>query len=60
MYGGGYIFDELNSRNQLQEEQYHDEPEKLADFEERIANGAEKIEPGDWMPVEYRAPANTP
>lgn len=27
--------------------------EKLADFEARIARG-EKIEPGDWMPEEYR------
>lgn len=52
MYGGGYIFDEPN-RNQLREEQQHDEPEKLAAFEARIANG-EKIEPGDWMPAEYR------
>ncbi|GAB4154091.1 MAG: 1,2-phenylacetyl-CoA epoxidase subunit A [Candidatus Promineifilaceae bacterium] len=27
--------------------------EKLAEFEDRIARG-EKIEPGDWMPEEYR------
>jgi ring-1,2-phenylacetyl-CoA epoxidase subunit PaaA len=27
--------------------------EKLAQFEERIVRG-EKIEPGDWMPSEYR------
>jgi ring-1,2-phenylacetyl-CoA epoxidase subunit PaaA len=27
--------------------------EKLADFEDRIARG-EKIEPGDWMPEDYR------
>ena len=30
-----------------------DNPEKLHIFEDRIARG-EKIEPGDWMPVEYR------
>lgn len=29
------------------------DPERLAAFEQRIANG-EKIEPGDWMPPEYR------
>ena len=29
------------------------ENEKLANFEARIARG-EKIEPGDWMPAEYR------
>ncbi|HET7009650.1 MAG TPA: 1,2-phenylacetyl-CoA epoxidase subunit PaaA [Anaerolineales bacterium] len=29
------------------------EAEKLAHFEQRIARG-EKIEPGDWMPEEYR------
>lgn len=52
MYGGGYIFDEPN-KSQVREEQQHDEPEKLAAFEARIANG-EKIEPGDWMPAEYR------
>ncbi len=28
-------------------------PDKLAEFEARIARG-EKIEPGDWMPEEYR------
>ncbi len=30
-----------------------DDPQKLAAFESRIARG-EKIEPGDWMPAEYR------
>lgn len=30
-----------------------DDPEKLAEFEARIGRG-EKIEPGDWMPAEYR------
>ena len=28
-------------------------PDKLAEFEDRIARG-EKLEPGDWMPEEYR------
>ncbi|MQC26574.1 MAG: 1,2-phenylacetyl-CoA epoxidase subunit A [Chloroflexi bacterium] len=31
----------------------NEDPQKLADFEARIARG-EKIEPGDWMPAEYR------
>lgn len=31
----------------------NEDPRKLADFEARIARG-EKIEPGDWMPAEYR------
>jgi ring-1,2-phenylacetyl-CoA epoxidase subunit PaaA len=31
----------------------NEDPQKLADFEARIARG-EKIEPGDWMPQEYR------
>ena len=30
------------------------DPEKLAEFESRIADGV-LIEPGDWMPEEYRA-----
>jgi ring-1,2-phenylacetyl-CoA epoxidase subunit PaaA len=34
-------------------EQINEEPAKLAEFEARIARG-EKIEPGDWMPAEYR------
>ncbi|HYN89417.1 MAG TPA: Phenylacetic acid catabolic protein, partial [Ardenticatenaceae bacterium] len=37
-------------------EQVQDDPlyeQKLAEFEARIARG-EKIEPGDWMPDEYR------
>jgi ring-1,2-phenylacetyl-CoA epoxidase subunit PaaA len=33
--------------------QLNEDPQKLADFEARIARG-EKIEPGDWMPQEYR------
>ena len=37
----------MTNTNQPSEEQ------KLADFEARIARG-EKIEPGDWMPDEYR------
>ncbi len=31
----------------------NEDPQQLADFEDRIARG-EKIEPGDWMPTEYR------
>jgi ring-1,2-phenylacetyl-CoA epoxidase subunit PaaA len=34
-------------------EQINEDPAKLAGFEARIARG-EKIEPGDWMPKEYR------
>jgi ring-1,2-phenylacetyl-CoA epoxidase subunit PaaA len=34
-------------------EQNPPEPQQLNDFEARIARG-EKIEPGDWMPDEYR------
>src|SRR5690349_14659169 len=34
-------------------EQINEDPEKLGAFEARIAKG-EKIEPGDWMPSEYR------
>lgn len=52
MYGGGYIFDEPD-RRQAMEERLHDDPARLAEFEERIAAG-QKIEPGDWMPAEYR------
>lgn len=52
MYGGGYIYDDPN-RSRQQEEQLVDDPVKLAAFEARITRG-EKIEPGDWMPAEYR------
>ncbi|HVB03378.1 MAG TPA: 1,2-phenylacetyl-CoA epoxidase subunit PaaA [Chitinophagaceae bacterium] len=52
MYGGGYIFDEPDKKLSAQE-QLHDDPEKLTRFEEKIQAG-EKIEPGDWMPSEYR------
>jgi ring-1,2-phenylacetyl-CoA epoxidase subunit PaaA len=41
----GAMVDEINSSTQ--------DNEKLRQFEERIARG-EKIEPGDWMPQEYR------
>ncbi|RFS23375.1 1,2-phenylacetyl-CoA epoxidase subunit A [Chitinophaga silvatica] len=51
MYGGGYIYDEPNKRPLA--EQLAEDPDKLAAFEARIAKG-EKIEPGDWMPSEYR------
>ncbi|WP_198315456.1 1,2-phenylacetyl-CoA epoxidase subunit PaaA [Chitinophaga tropicalis] len=52
MYGGGYIHDEPN-RPPQKDAFLQEDPEKLAAFEMRIANG-EKIEPGDWMPAEYR------
>ncbi|HJS28539.1 MAG TPA: 1,2-phenylacetyl-CoA epoxidase subunit PaaA [Anaerolineales bacterium] len=34
-------------------EQIEDDPDLLAEFEARVARG-EKIEPGDWMPKEYK------
>jgi ring-1,2-phenylacetyl-CoA epoxidase subunit PaaA len=43
MYGANIEFSEPDAS----------ETEKLAQFEERISRG-EKIEPGDWMPSEYR------
>lgn len=49
MYGNAYISPEDAKRMQAQQ----DDPEQLAKFEERIAKG-EKVEPGDWMPTEYR------
>jgi ring-1,2-phenylacetyl-CoA epoxidase subunit PaaA len=49
MYGNAYISPEDTKRlNATQED-----PENLAEFEARIARG-EKIEPHDWMPVEYK------
>lgn len=48
MYGGGNTFEKLKTKS-IQEEN----PEKLAEFEARIARG-EKIEPSDWMPDLYR------
>ena len=49
MYGNAYISPEEAARmGSVQED-----PKKLSMFEERIARG-EKIEPGDWMPSEYR------
>jgi ring-1,2-phenylacetyl-CoA epoxidase subunit PaaA len=48
MYGGGNTFEKLKTKS-IQEE----DPEKLAEFEARIARG-EKIEPNDWMPDLYR------
>src|ERR1700754_3623 len=52
MYGGGYIYEEPG-RQQLQDDLLVEDGDKLAAFEARIARG-EKIEPGDWMPAEYR------
>ena len=41
-----------NSRNAVLKQEPNEE-KRLAAFEERIRRG-EKIEPGDWMPAEYR------
>lgn len=49
MYGNAYISPEDAKRMQSEQEN----PEMLAAFEARIAKG-EKVEPGDWMPAEYR------
>ena len=48
MYGNITIVDAPAAGEQVQ-----DDPQKLAEFEARIARG-EKIEPHDWMPTEYR------
>ncbi len=48
MYGGGYIPGSASPQETPKED-----PEKLAEFEEKINRG-EKIEPHDWMPYEYR------
>ncbi|HSG15833.1 MAG TPA: 1,2-phenylacetyl-CoA epoxidase subunit A, partial [Anaerolineae bacterium] len=37
----------------MTDESQPDHDNKLREFEDRIARG-EKIEPGDWMPDEYR------
>lgn len=50
MYGGGYI-PGMNTQEAVKP--YSDDPEKLAEFEAKIARG-EKIEPHDWMPYDYR------
>lgn len=49
MYGSTNLSEEDAKRMNTTVE----DPEKLQQFEDRIARG-EKIEPGDWMPVEYR------
>lgn len=49
MYGNALIEKPLEGNKFIQDE----DPEKLAEFEERISRG-EKIEPQDWMPKEYR------
>lgn len=43
----------LTAEEAAQMNQSVDDPVKLAEFEARIAAG-EKIEPGDWMPEQYR------
>jgi ring-1,2-phenylacetyl-CoA epoxidase subunit PaaA len=48
MYGNAYI--DPNQKLSILE---GEDPEKLAEFEARIAQG-DKIEPNDWMPKEYR------
>lgn len=49
MYGGGYTGEpEKNPQPQAE-----DDPILLAEFEAKIARG-EKIEPRDWMPIDYR------
>lgn len=52
MYGGGYIFDEPEQKPSPDAEP-SENPQEMQLFEQRIARG-EKIEPGDWMPYEYR------
>lgn len=49
MYGNTFVTEEEAKRLDVLEE----DSEKLAEFEARIEQG-EKIEPGDWMPKEYR------
>lgn len=49
MYGNAYLSAEEVKRLECQTE----DAEQLLKFEERIQRG-EKIEPGDWMPSEYR------
>jgi len=52
MYGNAYVENEPEVVKSAVNGQA-DDPEKLAEFEARIARG-EKIEPDDWMPAEYR------
>ncbi len=49
MYGNAYISPEEAKKLNVSDE----DPEMLEIFEARIARG-EKIEPGDWMPKEYK------
>lgn len=49
MYGNAYISPE--EAKQMQSQQ--DDPKQLVLFEARVAKG-EKVEPGDWMPTDYR------
>src|ERR1700722_13631197 len=51
MYGGGYVQESESEKKAAAA--IHDDPEKLAAFEAKIARG-EKIEPRDWMPADYR------
>jgi ring-1,2-phenylacetyl-CoA epoxidase subunit PaaA len=49
MYGGGFVDEKERKKDPV----VQDDPIKLAEFEARIAAG-EKVEPGDWMPADYR------
>ncbi len=49
MYGGGFVDEKERQKDPV----VQDDPIKLAAFEARIAAG-EKVEPGDWMPADYR------
>ncbi|MFN8287170.1 MAG: 1,2-phenylacetyl-CoA epoxidase subunit PaaA [Chitinophagales bacterium] len=49
MYGNTFVSEEEAKRMNSTVE----DPQKLAEFEDRISRG-EKIEPGDWMPQDYR------
>ncbi len=51
MYGNAYI--ENSPKTSGKSLTADEDPEKLEEFEDRIADG-EKIEPQDWMPAEYR------
>jgi ring-1,2-phenylacetyl-CoA epoxidase subunit PaaA len=57
MYGNAYIEPDSESAAKAIAHDgaapREEDPEKLAEFEARIARG-EKIEPDDWMPAEYR------
>lgn len=51
MYGGGYIHEDQPTKKPEAQEQ--EDPKLLEAFQAKIDRG-EKIEPRDWMPVQYR------